>query len=271
MKSLRKLMKSNNGQLKYGFFSEALKNTMIVKDPNRAYLLRYWINYWLKKRRPGLTIQNLNIEILNAIITEWEKLIQINNSRMRIIYEPSPNRMHPVNQYVYTPLRNYLIDLDAKGYSLTARAKFVAYCEIIEDPNSFQKYGAVIPCPYSLSQIPDTVRNHYDSCAFLRNIYKTKRKRVEKSKMSREQKYLKVIHYSFANQSLQPTGYSNISTKNIHQRCLWKTKIQSSKYLRQIWKCSDFCRHHTAAFKSFRNSTLASRLVIDFTATCIWD
>ena len=59
-------------------------------------------------------------------------------------------------------------------------------------PEDYTQYGAEIPSPYQLKEIPPSVLD-YNNSNFFREVYPTKFKKVNQTKLSIEEKVYRVI------------------------------------------------------------------------------
>lgn len=127
VKNLKKLLKANENQYKHGFLSTAMTNTFCIKDKNRYYLLKRWINPFFAKHPTIKNWKQLTPEFLDSIIIVYENANQGQYTRYRIIHNPPTDdhaRMDPCNAYCQPIMEKYLHFQDTKGYILNARSKF---------------------------------------------------------------------------------------------------------------------------------------------------
>lgn len=99
---------------------------------------------------------------------------------------------------------------------------------ILLDPHYYEAYGSTIPSPFSVEELPISTTKHFNSSTFLREVYKTERRLISTTKLTLEQRIVKVN--SFAE-------YYNVCI--VHQlndkfyllrpkRCPYKKLIKSS-------------------------------------------
>lgn len=193
LKNLKFLISANNGKFKKGMFSESMSTCFVIKDENRAYLLRRWIKPFMNIQKFGniTTPYQITTDFFDTIITEYTKLISGKKIKYHIIHNPA-NRLCDINAYVKPILSSYLKFQDDSGFVLNARGKLAAYKQIIADPEYFQQFGAPQTSPFKLTDIPKSIID-YNRSTFLANVYPTTLKPCNSTKLTPEVGTYRVI------------------------------------------------------------------------------
>ena len=71
----------------------------------------------------------------------------------------------------------------------------MSYGHILLSPEDYTRFGAVSPSPYSMNDIPKSVKD-YNNSDFLRNVYPTLFKAVTHTKLTPEEKIYRVIIFA---------------------------------------------------------------------------
>jgi len=122
LKELQKLIKNNNNTYKHGMLSQAMANCPIIKDSNRYYLLSRWIKPFLLKN--NMQLNAIDFKFLKKIMQEISITFKLGTSNEKTrMYHTNPQRLCPINKYIYPILKGYLEEQDHKGFILSARSK----------------------------------------------------------------------------------------------------------------------------------------------------
>ena len=193
LQELQILLKNNNDKYQFGMLSKAMKKCPIIKDSNRYYLLKRWMQPFLLQQ--NLQLEEINSDIIKKMIKTIETKLALGTSKEKSrMYHTPPQRLSPINNYMQPILREYLKEQDENGFILSARSKYSSYQHILLSPDDYTQYGAQTPSPFTIQEIPKSIKD-YNRSTFLRNVYSTKYKKVNTTKLSPEEKLYRVIEF----------------------------------------------------------------------------
>lgn len=115
-------------------------------------------------------------------------MYEAHNLGRKRVFKQRPGRpLFAINQYILPILQKVLKKMDERGENLQLARKYEVYRDIIANPTNYLEFGGSVTRSFSLSQIPDNIKDYANS-SFLKNCYKTRKTSVNSTILNEQEK-----------------------------------------------------------------------------------